>query len=107
MKGKIIVWLVLTIILIGWDFYRHRDIGKTFTAFGTFVWISSMAVIGITMRPVLPIFAAHYILILISWAALVYYLWRGKYYWWIFALPVLTVLVFIGLDFLEGSRYER
>ncbi len=107
MKGKIILWLVLTLALIAWDYYKTRDIRKSFTAFGTFVWISSLAMLGVTMRPVLPVFAVHYILILISWGGLIFYLWRGKYYWWIFALPALTVLVFIGLNFLEGSRYER
>jgi hypothetical protein len=106
MKGKIILWLVLTLVIIGWDYYKNRNGRKTFTAFGTFVWISSLATVGITMRPVLPLFAVHYILILAAWAGLMFYLWRGKYYWWIFALPVLTLLAFVGLNFLEGSRYE-
>ena len=107
MKGKIILWLAATLLLIGWEYYHHRDIRKTLLASGTFVWIASMATIGITMRPILPLFAAHYLLILLSWGALIYYLLRGKYLWWVFLLPVVTVLAFLGLNFLEGSRYER
>jgi len=106
MKGKIIFWLAATLILIGWEYYRHRDLRKSLIAFGTFVWIASMATVGITMRPVLPLFAVHYLLILVAWGALVFYLFRGKYLWWVFLLPAVTVLTFLGLNFLEGSRYE-
>jgi hypothetical protein len=107
MKGKIVIWLAATLILIGWDYYKNRNAGKTLTAISTFLWIASVATVGITMRPILPLFATHYILVLTAWAGLIFYIWRDKYYWWIFALPAVTILVFIGLNFLEGSRYER
>ena len=106
MKGKIILWLAATLILIGWEYYRHRNLRKSLIAFGTFVWIASMATVGITMRPVLPLFAVHYLSILLSLGALIYYLLRGKYLWWVFLLPAVTVLTFLELNFLEGSRYE-
>ena len=106
MKGKIILWLLVTLVAIGWEYYRHRNLRKTLIASGTFVWIATAATLGMTMRAILPLFAAHYVVILVAWAALLFYLWRDKYFWWAFALPVLTILTFVGLNFLEGSRYE-
>jgi len=106
MKSKIILWIVVTVVLIAWDYYRHKNKIKTITAAGTFVWISSLATVGITLRTILPLFVVHYALILFSWVALMYYLWKGRYYWWVFALPALTLLTYLGLNFVQGSRYE-
>ena len=106
MKGKIIFWLTVTLVAIGWEYYRHRNLRKTLIASGTFAWIATAATLGMTMRAILPLFAAHYLVIVFAWAALLWYLWRDKYLWWVFVLPVLTLLTFLGLNFLEGSRYE-
>ena len=106
MKGKIIVWLVITLVAIGWEYYHHRNLRKTLIASATFVWIATAATLGITMRPILPLFAVHYLTILFAWGALLFYLWKNKYLWWVFLLPILTMLTFVGLNFLEGSRYE-
>jgi len=106
MKGKIILWLAITLVAIGWEYYHHRNLRKTLIASGTFAWIATAATLGMTMRAILPLFAAHYLTILLAWAGLLFYLWRDKYVWWIFALPVVTMLAFVGLNFFEGSRYE-
>jgi len=106
MKGKIILWLAVTLVAIGWEYYHHRNLRKTLIASGTFAWIATAATLGVTMRPILPLFAAHYLTILLAWAGLLFYLWRDKYVWWIFVLPAVTMLTFVGLNFFEGSRYE-
>jgi len=105
MKGKIIIWLAGTLLLVGLEYYRKRDLRKSLIASGTFAWIASMATVGITLRPILPLFALHYLLVLLSWGALIYYLLWGKYLWWMLILPIVTVLAFLGLNFLEGARY--
>jgi hypothetical protein len=107
MKGKIVFWVIATIVGIGWDYYRHGDLRKSLIASAVMVYVSSMAVVGITMRPILPLFAVHYLSIVASWVVLVYYVWRGKMFWWVLVLPLLSVAAFVGLNFLEGSRYER
>jgi len=106
MKGKIILWLIATVVFIGWDYYRHGDLRKSLIASGVMVYIASMATVGITMRPILPLFAVHYLVILASWVALIYYVWRGRMLWWVLLLPLLSVAAFVGLNFIEGSRYE-
>ena len=106
MKGKIILWLIATVVWIGWDYYRHGDLRKSLIASAVMIYIGSMATVGITMRPILPLFAVHYLTIVASWAVLVYYVWRGKMFWWVLVLPLLSVAAFVGLNFIEGSRYE-
>ncbi len=105
MKGKIIFWLIATVLFIGWDYYRHGDLRKSLIASGVMIYIASMATVGITMRPILPLFAVHYLVILASWVALIYYVWRGSMLWWVLLLPLLSVAAFVGLNFIEGSRY--
>ena len=106
MKGKIVFWLIATVVWIGWDYYRHGDLHKSLIASAAMIYVSSMAVVGITMRPILPLFAVHYLAIVASWVAVIYYVWRGKMFWWVLVLPLLSVVAFVGLNFLEGSRYE-
>jgi hypothetical protein len=105
-KGKIVLWLIVTIVWIGWDYYRRGNLPKSLIASATMIYIASMAVVGMTMRPILPLFAVHYLAILASWVVLLYYVWRGKMFWWVLVLPLLSVAAFVGLNFLEGSRYE-
>ncbi len=106
MKGKILLWLLVTVVLIGWDYYHHRDGRKSLIASATFVWIATLATAGMTMRSIVPLFAVHYLLIIAAWAALLLYLWRRTYVWWAFLLPLGTVALLVGLNFLEGSRYD-
>ncbi len=105
MGGKILLWLVLTIVWIGWDYYRHGQLRKTLIASGVMIYIASMATLGMTMRPIVPLFVAHSLAIVASWVALIYYVGSGKLYWWVLALPLLSVAAFVGLNYLEGSRY--
>ena len=55
---------------------------------------------------VLPFFAAHILLVVVAWTALLYYLYARRYLWWAFLLPSLTPLLFVLFNFFEGSRYE-
>ena len=104
--GRIIAWIVLTLALIALDAYRRRDLRKSLVALASFALILGFAAMGLNMRAILPLFVAHTLLILFAWSALLYYLLRGRYYWWAFWLPALSLALFVGLNFMEGSRYE-
>jgi len=106
MTGRLFLWLLLTLAAIGLDFKARRDPKKSLTALATFVWILSVAAAGLTMRAVLPFFVPHLLLIAAAWAALLYYLWRGRYLWWVFLLPLGTLGLFVLFDFMEGARYH-
>ena len=104
--ARILFIVLLTLGAIAFDWVRRRDLRKTLIALGTFLLLITFAIMGMTMRPVLPLFLTHAVLLVIGWLALFHYLWRERYYWWIYWLPALTLLTFVALNFLEGSRYE-
>ena len=104
MKGKILFWLIATVVYIGWDYYRRGDLRKSLIASGVMVYIASMATVGITMRAILPLFAVHYLTILAAWVALIYYVWRGKMVWWVLGLPLVSVAAFVGLKGTSNNR---
>ena len=103
---RLLFVVLLTLGAIAFDWLRRRNLRKTLIALGTFLLLITLAIMGMTMRPVLPLFLAHLVLLAVAWLALFYYLWRGRYRWWIYWLPALTLLIFVALNFLEGSRYE-
>jgi len=104
--GRVIFFVLLTLGLIGLDWYRRRDWRKSLMALGTFLWIASLAMMGLTMRAILPLFLAHAVLLALAWLALLFYLYKERYLWWAFLLPAATLLLFVALNYLEGSRYE-
>ncbi|WP_457606952.1 hypothetical protein [Nitratifractor sp.] len=104
--GRLFLLVLLTLGAIALEWWRRRDWRKSLIALGSFLLLISFAIMGMTMRAVLPLYLTHLVLIAIGWFALLYYLWRGRYLWWVYWLPALTLLLFVALNFLEGSRYE-
>jgi len=103
---RIYIAILITFIAIGIDYYIRRDFKKSLIASGSFLVLLSLFAIGNALRTILPLFLAHITLILIGWASLFYYLIRGRYIWWSYFLGVITILIFLGLNFIDGSRYE-
>jgi len=106
MKARIVIAVLVTLGIFFYKYKKDKDIKKLIIALISFVAIISLAVVGNLTRPVIPIFAAHIILIIISWGAVVYYQWSGKYYWWIIFSPVVTIALFLGLEYLTGSGHD-
>ena len=104
--SRLILWILLTLGLIALEYRRSREWKRSLLAVAIFVWILSLAVVGLTMRVVLPFFLLHILLILFAWGALLYSLYIRRWLWWAFVLPALTPLVFYLFNFFDGSRYE-
>jgi hypothetical protein len=85
---------------------RKKDIKKLFIALATFSMILSLAVVGNLTRQVIPLFIAHIVLIISAWGALIVYLIRDKYYWWVIFSPVVTIGLFLLLELVTGSGHE-
>jgi glucose-6-phosphate-specific signal transduction histidine kinase len=103
MKGMIIVAVMLTIVAIGVSFYRHRDWKKLLISAAVFGFLAMLAGLGNMTRSVVPLFIAHFVLIVFAWAALLYYIARGKLYWQVVIAPVATLLFFVFLERVLGS----
>ena len=105
MKALIILLIFTTFGIIFFRYSRNKDLKKLFTALVTFGLIIALGVVGNVARPVIPVFMAHIILVIAAWGGLMYYVFKGKYYWWIIFSPLVTIGLFLLLEFLEGSRH--
>ncbi len=88
------------------QYRRGRDTKKLLLSLGSFAAVVSLAVAGNVTRPVLPVFVAHLVLLVLAWGGLVWYILRGKYYWWLIFSPLVTIALFLAMELLMGSGHE-
>ena len=105
MKALIILAILATIGIIFFKYSREKDLKKLLVSLVTFGMIASLAVVGNLTRPVIPIYIAHMILVIVAWGGLMMYVFKRKYYWWLIFSPVVTIGLFLLLEYLEGSRH--
>jgi hypothetical protein len=104
-KALIILVILVTLVIIFFKYSREKDLKKFLFSLATFGIIVSLAVVGNLTRPVIPIYIAHVILVILAWGALVMYVFKRQYYWWLIFSPVVTIGLFLLLEYLEGSRH--
>ena len=105
MKALIILAILITIGIIFFKYSRNKELKKLIFSLITFGIIVSLAVVGNLTRPVIPIYIAHILLVIAAWGGLIVYVFKNKYYWWLVFSPVVTIILFLLLEFLEGSRH--
>ncbi|WP_309499344.1 hypothetical protein [Sulfurovum sp.] len=106
MKVFIVLAIFLTLVAIFFMHRKNKNLKKLLIALATFGAIISLAVLGNLSRQIMPIFIIHNVLLLFSWVALIAYLLRDRYYWWIIFSPLLTIGLFLLLELLTGSSHE-
>ena len=106
MKALIILVIFATLGIIFFQYSRNKDLKKLLIAIGTLAVVITLSVVGNLTRSVMPIFMAHMMLIIISWGGLILYLFKERYYWWFIFSPVVTIGLFLLLEFLAGSGSE-
>ncbi|RLA72930.1 MAG: hypothetical protein DRG30_06855 [Epsilonproteobacteria bacterium] len=103
MKAMIILAILATLGLVAIDFHRHRDWKRLLISLGIFGFVLTLAGLGNMLRTVIPIFIAHFVLIVIAWGALLIYIFRGKLYWPVILSPLVTIILFILMERVIGS----
>lgn len=106
MKALIILAIFATLGGIFFQYSRNKDLKKLFIALITFGVIVSLAIVGNLTRQVMPIYLAHIMLTVVSWGGLILYLARDRYYGWIIFSPLVTIGLFLLLEWLTGSGHE-
>ena len=106
MKVLIILVILATLGLIIYKFKKDKNLKKLLISLSTFGVIIALAVVGNLTRPVMPLFIAHALLIIGAWGAALVYVFKDKYYWWIVFSPVVTIGLFLLLEFIGGSGHE-
>jgi len=104
MKGMIIIGILLTVAIIALKYYRSRDWRVALISLGAFAAILTLSGLGAMTRSVIPLFIAHFVLIVVAWGALLLYIFRGRLYWQVILSPSITILLFVVMEKLIGSR---
>jgi len=106
MKALIVAVIVVTVAWILFRYKRQRDLKALWLSLGSMGAILALGIMGSVTRTILPLYLAHMTLVLFAWCGLLYYMVRGRYVWWAILSPLATIVLFILLSLLEGSRYE-
>ncbi len=106
MKTLIILAIFSTLGITFFQYTRNRNLKKLFISLVTFGVIITLAVLGNLTRQVMPIYLTHLILILLSWGGLIVYLVKDRYYSWLIFSPIVTIGLFLLLEFFAGSGHE-
>ncbi len=106
MKALIILALLATLGIISFQYHRNKNLKKLLIALLTFGVIIALAVMGNVTRQVLPLYLAHVMLMIVSWGGLMLYLVRDRYVGWIIFSPLVTIGLFLLLEWLTGSGHE-
>lgn len=106
MKALIILAILATFGLLVYKYNKDKNLKKLLITLITFAAIITLAIVGNLTRPVMPLYLTHMILVIVAWGTALVYVFKEKYYWWIIFSPVVTIGLFLLLEFLGGSSHE-
>jgi len=105
MKALSLLTILVTLGLIVYKFKKNKNLKHLLISLATFGFIVAESIMGGLTRPVMPIFMAHIILIIAAWGGLMIYVFKEKYYWWLVFSPMITIGLFLLLEFVGGSGH--
>ena len=104
MKTVIVLAILMAIGLIYVLYQRENDLKKMLFSSMILIFIIGMAILGNSMRSLIPLFLAHIIALILAYGGLVYYIFRAKPQWILWLLPVATLLVYVLLAWSGNSH---
>jgi heme A synthase len=106
--GRVVIFVLVTLLFFFLHYKRHKDIKKIVISLAILVYILAIGYSGyILMRPIPPLIFAHFIALILAYIGIFYYLFKGRFVWYLVAAPLATTALYFALNFIEGSRYEK
>ena len=106
MKVLIVLTIIITLLIILLKYKQDKNLKKLFISLSTFMFLILLGILGNITRQVIPLFLLHIVLLVGAWGGLLAYVFRSKYYWQVIFAPVVTIVLFLILEFLTGSANE-
>lgn len=105
--GRVVLLFILFVALIAFEYSRRKNLKKSLFSVAILLYLFGVGYSGtVLMRVVAPLYFVHLLFIIIGFAALLWYLWSSKLYWYLFVLPLATIALYVVLNLFDGSRYE-
>jgi len=104
MKAFLVLAILLAIGLISLIYKREGNLQKIFLSFILLAVIISLGVVGNMMRSITPLFLTHLTAIAFSYGALILYILRDKFYWYLGLLPVATLTLYLLLSWIGNEH---
>ncbi|KIM03223.1 MAG: hypothetical protein KU29_12440 [Sulfurovum sp. FS06-10] len=104
MKALIIIAILVAMGLIYLRYKRENDIKKMLFSSMILIFIIGLAILGNTMRILIPLFLAHIIALILAYGGLVYYIVRDKKQWILWLFPLLTLIVYVLLAWIGNEH---
>jgi lipopolysaccharide export LptBFGC system permease protein LptF len=106
--SRVIIFALITLAIFFLHYKKYQDIKKIIISVAIFIYILAIGYSGyILMRPIPPLVFAHFIALVFAYIGIFYYLFKGRFVWYLIAAPILTTAIYFGLNFIEGSRFEK
>ena len=106
--SRVIILVIITLAIIFLQYKKEQNLKKSLIAIALFSYLLIVGYSGyILMRIVPPLVFAHLITVIAGYFAIFYYLFKDKLYIYIFLAPLITIAIYFGLNYVEGSRYEK
>jgi len=107
MFGKILIFFLANLVIFFLNYKKEKNIKKTFFSTILLLYILAMGYVGyISLRLIIPLLFAHFVALILSYFAILIYIFKNRLYLWIFVMPLITFGLFFVLNFISGSRYE-
>ena len=95
MKLLMVMAPLLGIALSYLMYKRDKDISKFLIALLILGVVVSFGVVGNIMRSTAVLFLMHLVAVLSAYIATLYYIFRGRFVWYILMLPIITMSIYL------------
>lgn len=104
---RLLLLFILSVAFIALKYAKEKSLKKTLVAVVLLLYIFSIGYsAGILTRAVAPLFFAHIITLIAAYIGFILYLFKDRFLWYLLLLPILPLLFYILLNYIDGSRYE-
>ena len=104
MKVLIVLALFLAIGLIFTSYKRENNSQKLHFSVVILVFIVAFAILGNTMRSIIPLFLAHIMALMVAYGGLIYYIFREKTAWIAWLMPLFTLILYLLLAWIGNEH---
>ena len=104
MKVLIVLALFLAIGLIFASYKRENNNQKLLFSVVILAFIVAFAILGNTMRSIIPLFLAHIKALMVAYGGLIYYIFREKTVWIAWLMPLFTLILYLLLAWIGNEH---